>query len=330
MKKILGIGNALVDVLARMKGDELLSELHLRKGGMELVDEQRGRQIMSAVTALSPQRATGGSAGNAILALARLGENPGFVGKVGRDDTALFFQRNFAEAGVSTFLCETDAPTGVAYTLISPDGERTFGTCLGAAAQMTPTDVTPTCFVGYDLLHIEGYLVQNHTLIEHVAREAKTKGLMLSLDLASPNVVSADLDFFRHLVTNYIDIVFANAEESAAFTGCVSPDEAAEELAQCCSFAVVKLGSRGALVRRGKEVAQVPARKVPVVDTTGAGDFFAAGFLYALVRDATLADALRCGAFLSEHVIQQVGTHLSAEAWSEIRKGVGQILNAEK
>ncbi|MBR5051780.1 MAG: adenosine kinase, partial [Bacteroidaceae bacterium] len=146
--------------------------------------------------------------------------------------------------------------------------------------------------------------------------------VQLSLDLASYNVVAADLPFFQHLVQDYIDIVFANEEEAAAFTGKKEPLEALREIAALKCLAVVKLGGKGASARLGREEVIVPANRVPVVDTTAAGDFFAGGFLYALNRGASLKDCLSCGALLSEHIIGVVGTRLPEEEWKEIRKKI--------
>lgn len=325
MKKIIGIGNALVDVLARLDDDNLLESAGLPKGGMQLIDEQKQTELRGLMQGLSPQQATGGSAGNAMLALANLEAHPGFVGKVGNDEMGQFFVQNCHQTGIEARLVQCDRHTGVANTFISPNGERTFGTCLGAAALLTADEVSEDMFCGYDILHIEGYLVQNHELIEKVCRIAKSLGMKLSIDLASYNVVAADLAFFRHLVEDYIDIVFANEEESAAFTEGQEPDDALQSIAKMCEIAVVKLGSKGAMAMCGEEKAQVPAHKVQVVDTTAAGDFFAGGFLYAYARDAKLEDCLRCGALLSGHVIQVVGTRLPDQEWNEIRKLLNYI-----
>ncbi|MBO4642181.1 MAG: adenosine kinase [Bacteroidaceae bacterium] len=326
MEKITGIGNALVDVLVRLPDDGLLHQLDLPKGGMILIDEQRQVAVQQAMAPLHPRLATGGSAGNAMLALANLHAQPGFIGKIGEDEMGRFLMDNCRERGIDPhfFLCQNH--TGVANTLISLDGERTFATCLGAASMMSGNEVSDDLFLGYQILHIEGYLVQNHVLMEVVAHKAKAQGMRLSIDLASYNVVREDLAFFRHLVQDYIDIVFANEEESAAFTGLSDPRDALDEIARHCEIAVVKLGSKGSCVKRGDEVAVVRANRVDVVDTTAAGDFFAGGFLYALTRGASLKKCLLVGALLSENVIQIVGTRLSDERWASINNKVEEIL----
>jgi sugar/nucleoside kinase (ribokinase family) len=144
--------------------------------------------------------------------------------------------------------------------------------------------------------------------------------VQLSLDLASYNVVAADLPYFRHLVQDYIDIVFANEEEAAAFTGQEDPLEALRQIAALKCLAIVKLGGKGASARLGDEEVIVNANRVPVVDTTAAGDFFAGGFLYALNKGMTLEQCLRCGTLLGEHIIGVVGTRLPEEEWKKIKK----------
>ena len=318
MEKIIGIGNALVDVLVRLEQDNILGQMGLPKGSMTLIDAARQRELRTCMQGLQVEQSTGGSAGNAMLALARLGGKAGFVGKVGRDALGKFYAESQKAAGIDARLLQCDLPTGVANTFISPDGERTFGTCLGAAATLQASDITPNLFEGVSMAHIEGYLVQNHDLMEAICQTAMEMSVQLSLDLASYNVVAADLTFFRHLVQDYIDIVFANEEEAAAFTGQKDPLKALREIANLKCLAVVKLGSKGSSARLGREEVVIGAHKVSVVDTTAAGDFFAGGFLYALNHGATLKDCLSCGALLSEHIIGVVGTRLPEEEWKSL------------
>ena len=320
MEKIIGIGNALVDVLVRLKDDSVLKQMGLPKGGMTLIDEAQQRSLRSGMEGLPTEQATGGSAGNTMLALSKLGGKTGFVGKIGRDALGKFYADNCKAVGIDARLLECNLLTGVANTFISPDGERTFGTCLGAAATLQASDIKPALFEGVSMAHVEGYLVQNHELLEAICQTAMEMSVQLSLDLASYNVVAADRPFFQHLVQDYFDIVFANEEEAAAFTGKKEPLETLREIAAYKCLAVVKLGGKGSIARLGEEEVMVGAHKVPVVDTTAAGDFFAGGFLYALNRGASLKDCLSCGALLSEHIIGVVGTRLPEEEWKEIRK----------
>ena len=154
-----------------------------------------------------------------VLALANLGAHPGFIGKIGNDDFGQYFKKNGLKQGIDMKLLAGDLPTGVASTFISPDGERTFGTYLGAAATMKAENLTLDMFKGYAYLYIEGYLVQDHELILRAMQLGKEAGLQICLDMASYNIVEGDLEFFDILITKYVDIVFANEEEAKAYTG---------------------------------------------------------------------------------------------------------------
>ena len=327
MKKIIGIGNALVDVLVRLEDDCQLSALGLPKGGMQLINDSQQCSISEKIAKLQPTRATGGSAGNAMLALANLGARPGFIGRIGDDETGDFFLDNCRSVGIDARLVRGEGFSGVANTFITPDAERTFATYLGAAAQLSSSDIAPELFRGYQLLHIEGYLVQNHELIEKVCRVAKELGMTTSIDLASYNVVQENRSLLCDLVTRYIDIVFANEEESRAFAQGKQPEEALKEIAEMADIAVVKLGKRGAMAMRQGRQAFVPGQRQSVVDTTAAGDFFAGGFLYALSQGGTLEQCLEMGTLLASNIIQVVGTRLPADTWTAIRNRADQIMH---
>jgi len=216
-------------------------------------------------------------------------------------------------------LKENEFPTGRAVGFVSPGGERTFATYLGAAVEMGPDDITPDLFVGYDLFFIEGYLVFNQPLIMAAASAAKLAGLTIALDLASYNVVEANLDILNELVDNYIDIVFANEEEAKSFTG-LQPEEALENLAKRCDIAVVKVGKEGAFVQQGTQKWRIPAFPTTVVDTTGAGDYFAAGFLAGLANGCDLGKCGVIGSIMAGEVIQVIGAELEDSRWAEIKK----------
>lgn len=325
MKRIIGIGNALVDALATLQDDELLSVFGLPKGSMTLIGDEEQQRIQERFAMLDVQRATGGSAGNTMLALANLDAHPGFIGTVGSDDTGRFFADNCIAKGIEPYLAELPKQSGIAYTFISPGGQRTFATYLGAAAMMEPSVLKREMFEGYDYLYVEGYLVQNHALILSAVEMAKEVGLKVCLDLASYNIVEADKEFFTLLVRDYVDIVFANEEEARAFTG-ATPEEALTILHELCEVAVVKLGAKGASLMRGDEKVFVEAMPVEkVVDTTAAGDFYAAGVMYGITQGYSLQQCAEIGTLLSGHVIQTVGTKLSADTWETIKSEIARI-----
>ena len=319
MTKIIGIGNALVDVLNKLESDELLEQLGLPKGSMQLVDEQKAGHVKNNTKHLEKEMASGGSAANTINGLAKLGVKTAFVGTVGNDETGKFFSDDLLKNGVEPRLNISNTPSGIAHAMISKDGERTFGTFLGASIELSPDHIKPETFKGYDLVHVEGYLVQNHALLEKILKTAKEQGLEVSLDLASYNVVEDNLDFLKEMVKKYVDIVFANEEEAKAFTG-KEPAEALDEIAGMVKIAVVKIGSEGSLVKSDGKVVKIEPQKVDVVDTTGAGDLFAAGFLYGYVNHLPFEEAGRIGTMLASKVITGYGAKLNEKDWKEIKE----------
>lgn len=326
MDKIIGMGNALVDVLVRIDDDSLLEKLHLPKGSMQLIQEDTLSEIRKYTSGMKIHRSTGGSAGNTVCALAALGANPGFIGKVGQDETGAFFGDTLRQRGVNALLATCDLPSGIASTFISTDGERTFGTYLGAAATLRAEDLSRKMFAGYNYLYIEGYLLQDHDLMLRAVQLAKEEGLQVCLDMANYNVVEAERDFFDQLIVKYVDIVFANESEALAYTG-KTPHEALEEIASKCSIAVVKTGKEGSLVKKGTEVIQLLSCPVDnVLDTTGAGDFYAAGFMYGLTCGYSLEKCVQISTILATAVIQEVGTTLPAKKWDEIKLNIESLL----
>lgn len=326
MDKIIGMGNALVDVLVRIDDDSLLEKLHLPKGSMQLIQEDTLSEIRKYTSGMKIHRSTGGSVGNTVCALAALGANPGFIGKVGQDETGTFFGDTLRQRGVNALLATCDLPSGIASTFISTDGERTFGTYLGAAATLRAEDLSHKMFAGYNYLYIEGYLLQDHDLMLRAVQLAKEEGLQVCLDMASYNVVEAERDFFDQLIVKYVDIVFANESEALAYTG-KAPHEALEEIASKCSIAVVKTGKEGSLVKKGTEVIQLLSCPVDnVLDTTGAGDFYAAGFMYGLTCGYSLEKCVQISTILATAVIQEVGTTLPAKKWDEIKLNIESLL----
>ncbi|MDH8701439.1 sugar/nucleoside kinase (ribokinase family) [Dysgonomonadaceae bacterium PH5-43] len=319
--KILGIGNALVDVLVKIDNDNLLSELNLQKGSMSLIDVETRDDIFNRLANINYKITTGGSAGNTCLALSYMNANVGFVGKVGDNEYGKFYIEEFMRAGVNPhFIHVNNNHTGTAMTFISADGERTFGTYLGVAGDMHKTDLNKDVLSEYTYLYVEGYLVQNHELIEGALSIAKSLGLKIAIDLASYNIVEAEKEFLLKLINNYVDIVFANEEEAKALTG-KEPQEAVEEIGSMVEMSIVKTGAKGSFVMCKGEVVYVPVRSnVAPLDTTAAGDYYAAGFLYGLTQNKTIKQCAELGTLFAGEIIQVIGTKLSAERWNSIKE----------
>jgi len=319
MKKIVGIGNALVDIMTPIPDDSYLNQFGLPKGSMTLVDAEKSGQIKEVIKPLNSTLASGGSAGNTLYGLGILGIESSFIGKVGRDEYGNFYEKDLVDATLKPHLLRSDNPTGTAVALVSPDSERTFATHLGAAIELDKSELDNSYFRGNDILYIEGYLINNFPLVEQACRLAKENNMVVAIDLASFNVVNENRDHFKEIINNYVDIVFANEEEAKAYSG-LSPREALDILSEKCSIAVVKLGAEGSLIKRGEEIIKVDALKSNPVDTTGAGDLYASGFLYGYSQDLPLDKCGLFGSILAGKVIEVMGARMPAKKWAEAKK----------
>jgi len=317
MKRILGIGNALVDVMTLIDNDSILNKFLLPKGSMQLVDGEISAHIKSETTNFKRNLASGGSAANTIHGLAMLGVNTGFIGSVGKDDTGDFFENDMKKAGVKTFLSRRNLITGTAVALISPDSERTFATHLGAAVELESGDLNPEYFKNYDILYLEGYLVINKALVERACEIARINNMKIALDLSSYNVVEAKLADFKEIIEKYVDILFANEDEAKSFTG-FAPSEALNSLSMLCDIAIIKVGGDGSIIKRGEEISKIGTIPVQCIDTTGAGDLYASGFLYGYANGLSLDKCGLFGSVLAGHVIEIVGARMDEHRWKKI------------
>ena len=324
MKKILGIGSALVDILTQIPNDQILKELNLPKGGMTYVDAKTSVEIGEKIAHIGSQMASGGSAANTMSGLARLGIEAGFLSKIGTDEVGAFFKKQMVETNVKPQLLTSTTPSGRVIAMVTPDGERTFATCLGAAAEMRADDIRPELFDRWDIFYVEGYLVANPSMLRKAIATAKDKGLTIAIDMASYNVVEESREFMLDLINNYVDIVFANEKEAFALTG-MEPEAALHFIAERCQIAVVKVGAKGAFVQRGDEVVTIPPLEADVVDTTGAGDMLAAGFLAGLVKGENLEKCGMMGAIVAKNIIEVVGAKMNDQRWNDIHKSIALL-----
>ena len=313
-------------MLVNLSSDDVLHKYGIARGSMSLVDSALQSEVSKAVAGRPYSLSLGGSADNTIRAMARLGAEVGFIGKVGHDTTGDFFEQALDNLGICPVIFRGTNRSGKCVSLISPDGERTMLTHLGAALEMVADEISPAIFEGYDCLYVEGYLVQNHQLIECAISTAKSCGLKVAIDLASFNVVEENIEFLRRIVAQYVDIVFANEDEARVFSGESEPINALQYISEMCELAVVKIGMRGALIKQGEQVVHVGIMEAAKrVDTTGAGDFYAAGFLYGLTQGLDLRQCGTIGAVTAGKVIEIVGTTPSDEAWEEIMTYVKRV-----
>lgn len=322
--KVLGMGNALVDVLAQIEDDNILKSLGLMKGAMILIDENKFHELSAKLNELNKSIVSGGSASNTIIGLANLGVDTGFIGRIGNDKFGELYIKDLEKYNVKPHLVEADEVSGVASAFISQDGQRTFGTYLGAAAKLSPEDLSIEDFKGYDVFYIEGYLVQSHALIVEAMKMAKDAGLKVAIDLASFNIVEENIQFLSTVVPDYVDILFANEEEAKVMTG-LDAEQAVSELAGMVELAVVKIGSAGSWVQRGSEKVKIETHPIPCLDSTGAGDLYAAGYLYGYINNKSLESCARMGTLLAEEVIQVIGPKVPDDRWCELKAEIAKL-----
>jgi sugar/nucleoside kinase (ribokinase family) len=325
MKKILGIGNALVDVILFLENDDLLTLFSLPRGSMQLVDADKALRVEEAARSCKRHRASGGSSANTIHGLAKLGMETTFIGTVGSDPFGEFFENDLKDCHIRPALSVSSTNTGRAISLVSPGGERTFATYLGAAVELSINQVDAKIFRENDHLHIEGYLVPNQALVEKALEQADRLGMSVSLDLASYNVVESNLGFLKRIIRKYKPIVFANEEEARAFTGMSDPGKSLEAFAALCNTAIVKTGANGSLISHAGIKYAVDAIPVNCLDTTGAGDLYASGYLYGYINGLKPDKCGRIGSLLAGKVIEEAGAKIGSASWDYIRHSLESI-----
>lgn len=324
--RVLGLGNALVDVLLRLEDDAPLGEIDVVKGAMDMIDERKTRLIQQKLAHLERSQAPGGSVCNTMRAIANLGGKSGFIGKIGSDTAGEYYENALAEAGVTPYFVKTDGITGCCTVLISPDGERTMCTFLGPAPTLTPEDISEEVISRFQYIYIEGYLLVNEPLVRSTMEKAKRLGVKVALDLSNFNIVNAFHGFLEDIIPNYVNILFSNESEAEAFTD-MNPEKAVRELADMVDISLVTLGKKGSLIAGNGEVIRIPAEGGKPVDTTGAGDHFAAGFLYGQSVGASLWQSGQIGSLLAGYVIDTVGAEIPGENWEQIKLKVKRILS---
>ncbi|MBD3223395.1 MAG: adenosine kinase [Caldithrix sp.] len=325
-KDIVGVGSPIIDMNTFVE-DRFLETIDGEKGGMELVDKSVIDALLNAIED-RPVRKPGGASANTIFALARLGSPTSFLGMIGGDEDADFYRNAYTAVGGNSRLFKTaaDAPTARCLNLITPDSERTMRTDLGAAAKLNPRVITADDFKDARHVHIEGYLLFNRELMTHVLQTAKEAGCTISYDLGSFEVVRSAMDILPQLLRDYIDMVFGNEEEVAEFCNHDDPHLAVRELGKLCRIAAVKRGRDGALICADDAVYNVQA--VPVanpIDTTGAGDYWGAGFLYGYYKGYDMERCGRMASIVSSEVVRHIGSALPEDSWSRIKEEINQI-----
>ncbi len=320
--RVYGIGNPLIDIIVRITERELAT-LGIHKGTMHLIDDKRREQLLALIDKKKLDYSCGGSCPNTIITLASLGIDATLAGKVGSDSFGTIYRNRLQELNVHDELATCDAPTGSSIILITEDSERTMNTYLGANRFYEASDIRQQTIRDADFFHFTGYMwdtVSQKTAILsalEIAHEAQTK---VTFDIADPFAVGRNRDTFLSLVSDHADIVFANSEEARILFDNYDPFECCKSMGKLCETAIVKNGKMGSYISHNREIMRVPVEgPVTPIDTTGAGDIYAAGFLYGLCRGLSIGNSGYIASVLAGEIIQQRGAQFTAEQAKSLR-----------
>lgn len=324
---VYGVCNPLIDLLSHVP-DSFLTERGLNKNSMNLItlEEQQTFLLALAAGKISVEFAAGGSGANTMIGIAQLGGRTAFSGKIGRDEHGKIYREKLEDLGVNAVLGEGDGTTGSSLILVSEDGSRAMNTYLGMSQELQVPDIDPEVIQASKYLYLTGYLwdteVQKKTVI-NALDEAKKREIKVALSLSDPFCVNRHKDDFKKLLQGYVSMVFCNQEEAFSLLDTTVTQEAVEILSQWTETVVLTLGSNGALITHLGQTFYIDPSQICVEDTTGAGDAFAAGFLYGMTHEFSPLESGRIGAVLAGAVIEQTGPRYQGYAHTLIREKIG-------
>ena len=309
---VSGIGNPLVDILTHVDED-FLEEHNLHKGVMHLIDINQKRSLLNSLKTHSADLITeiGGSCPNTMTTLSKLGARTSLAGKIGNDELGRIFEDKIQQKNVASFLKTGELDTGTSIILITPDGERTMNTYLGACQEFSPDDLSEKMIKHSKYFYFTGYMWDTDPQKAATMKAidiAKRNNVKVVFDLADPFAVNRYKVDFLSLLKKHIDITLANAEEAKILTG-LPPDKAAAEIGKFCNTTVIKNGADETYISNNNELYTIESFKTQVVDTTGAGDNFAAGFLFGLLQGLSLENCGKVASFVALKCIEKIGAH---------------------
>lgn len=320
---VYGIGNPLIDIIINASDDDI-THLGIHKGTMALIDEVRREELLGIIEGRDVSYSCGGSCPNTIIALAALGLETTLAGKLGNDSYAEIYRERLASLGVTDELVSsTEQKTGSTIILITEDSERSMNTFLGANRLYEADDVNEETVKNADIFHFTGYMwdtVSQRNAIERALAIAKKNNTTVSFDVADPFAVGRYHNAFLQLIEESCDIVFANREEARILFDNYDPYECCRSMGKLCRIAVVKDGKKGSFVSHDGKIIKIPPKGAPnAVDTTGAGDVYAAGFLYAQAKGMDIESSALIASILAGEIITQRGAQFSEEKAKELR-----------
>ena len=322
MAKVYGIGNPLIDYLCSIE-DKDLSSLSLNKGTMLLIDSDKQKEIVEYTKGRDISYSCGGSCPNTMVTLCSLGIPTTLAGSIGNDELGEMYRKKLRESGVTDQLVTKDkSVTGTSIILLTPDKERTMNTYLGANRLYSPEDVVEKSVEEADLFYFTGYMWDTESQKNSVLKtleSCKKKGKKIAFDVADPFAVGRYRQTFQSLISEYCDIVFANSEEARYLMDNYDPYECCRSLGKLCPIAVVKNGKKGSFLSDNRKISLIPMYGTSVpVDTTGAGDTYAAGFLYGYLTGRSNEAACNIASYLAGRIITRIGAQFQKEEFPEI------------
>lgn len=313
---VYGIGNPLIDIICRVS-DQDLSELGLDKGIMRLVDDSERTQILEHISGREISFACGGSCPNTLIFLSALGITTALAGKIGNDEYGRLYAENLPEDHLNSQLIFDEGKTGSSIILVSPDSERTMNTYLGVNRNFGPGDVDIGIVAAASYLYFTGYMWDTEPQKQSVLKAIRTlkrnkDDPKVVFDIADPFAAGRNAEEFVQLIHDCVDIVFANREEAQILVKGKDPADSVEALSKISEIAVVKNGAKGSYIKeKGKPSIHIPARNIRAVDTTGAGDMYASGFIFGLCSGMSIRDSGICATYLASRVVEQYGAQFT-------------------
>jgi sugar/nucleoside kinase (ribokinase family) len=318
MSKILAVGNALIDIMVDLHDENLLKKYSFAKGSQEHVSKEVFDAFYQELSLEDARFIPGGSAANVVHPLANLGFKTGFIGAIGNDELGQTFEEDLKQAGVFFSPIRKEGDTGKVLHLQTRDGEKTIIAYSGVNDQLTTEELSEHLMTSYTHLVLDGFLLSNEELVQELMSSESIGGMKVIFDMASSHIAEGHREFLKRLIKNHVDILFANDLEAFSYTS-NEPERGIRSMAKDCEIVVIKQGSRGSMIQKGSEFYMIASAPARVVDSTGAGDMYAAGFLYGLLKNYHLTHCGKIASFLASKVLEVEGARLSFEKWREIK-----------
>lgn len=309
---VYGVGNSLVDIQARID-DSVLESLQFPKGIMTLVDESTQTRVLQSIRGAKISRCAGGSAANTIAGLVDFGGQAAYAGKTGTDELGEFWLKDMRQLGVAIEVARAEGQTGACVVLITEDAQRTMLTHLGLSATLGPDDISESEIRKSKYVYIEGYLFAGDTTKAAAMRAielAKNNGVKVAFTVSDPFLIAMHRDLFWNLISGPVDLLFCNLEEARSLTGLSDPVDCAQKIHRQAADVALTLGADGSLLMHGGKTTPIEGVNVKAIDTTGAGDMYAAGILYGITNGLTWRQAGHLASHAAARVVAQMGARL--------------------